>query len=86
MTIIKSYQEECAMEPRQVPSTDTAVVGSVHSDGIALIFPGETLESHKHYAYNAAVTFQPGQRVHLTRIGTGNTGTYIVEYPIGGRT
>ena len=85
MMIIKSYQEQRAMEPQEVPSIETAVVGNVYSDGIALIFPGETLESRKHYAYNAAIAFQVGQRVHLTRIGTGNAGTYIVEYPIGGR-
>ena len=50
MMIIKSYQEQRAMEPQEVPSIETAVVGNVYSDGIALIFPGETLDSRKHYA------------------------------------
>lgn len=83
--IIKSYQEQRALQPEPLAAVEIAVVGSVHPDGIALIWPGETLESRKHYAYNAAVSFRPGQRVHLARVGSGTSGTYIVEYPIGGQ-
>lgn len=80
--IIKSYQEQRGLLAEPLAPVEIAVVGSVHADGIALIFPGETLESRKHYAYNAAASFSPGQRVHLARVA----GTYIVEYPIGGQT
>nr|DAT30970.1 MAG TPA: hypothetical protein [Caudoviricetes sp.] len=58
---------------------ELATVGTVYSDGISLIFDGQTTESLKHYKRNTAVTFQTGQRVKIVKV----SGTYIVEYPIG---
>jgi len=77
--LIKTYQEKKSLEST-VKSGSIATVASVHSDGIALILPGDTAASDKHYPYNASATFEPGQRVHIAR----ESGTIIVEYPIGG--
>lgn len=76
--IVKDRQAEQELRRHAPNTSDIAVVGGVYPDGIALIFAGENTESAKHYAYNGAVKFSPGQRVHLVRVA----GTYIVEYPI----
>lgn len=55
-----------------------ATVGTVYSDGITLIFDGQSTASTKRYKYNTAVTFESGQRVKVLKIN----GTYVVEYPI----
>lgn len=77
--LIKTYQEQKSLEATS-KSGNIATVSSVHSDGIALILPGDTTPSEKHYPYNASASFEPGQRVHIIR----ESGTIIVEYPIGG--
>lgn len=56
-----------------------ATVGGVYSDGLSLIFPGETTPSGKHYKCNTSVTFRAGDRVKVFY----DSGTYIVEYVIG---
>ena len=56
-----------------------ATVGGVYSDGLTLIFDGQTQSTAKRYKRNTAVTFTPGQRVKVAKI----SGTYIVEYPVG---
>lgn len=81
---IPTYQAQRELERKLPAATEIAIVGTVYNDGISLVFAGETRPSIKHYAYNAAVSFVPGQRVHITRIGSGTSGTYLVEYPIAG--
>lgn len=56
-----------------------ATVGAVYSDGIALIFDGQTVASGKHYKCNTSVKFRAGDRVKTVK----NAGTYIVEYVVG---
>ncbi len=56
-----------------------ATVGAVYSDGLSLIFDGQSEPSKKHYKKNSAVTFTAGQRVKIVKM----SGTYIVEYPVG---
>ena len=56
-----------------------ATVAAVYSDGITLIFDGQTAATTKRYKFNTAVTFKAGQRVKVVKL----SGTYIVEYPIG---
>lgn len=51
-----------------------AVVGSVTSSGITLIFPGQTTASAKKYPYNKSVTFSAGDKVYIVKV----SGTYIV--------
>lgn len=73
---------ECQNEAqaRIKQTANLATVASVYNDGVTLILPGETSPSAKRYPYNRACSFQPGQRVHIVR----ESGTIIVEYPIGG--
>lgn len=56
-----------------------ATVGAVYSDGLSLIFDGQTAASQKHYKRNTSITFSAGQRVKIVKM----SGTYIVEYPVG---
>lgn len=56
-----------------------AIVGAVYSDGISLIFPGQTTASSKHYKCNTAIHFTAGQRVKVIE----DSGTWVVEYPVG---
>lgn len=79
--MIRNEQERQVLSRKTGPSTGTiATVAAVYEDGIALILPGETSPGQKHYPYNSACSFSPGQRVHIAREGR----TIIVEYPIGG--
>lgn len=55
-----------------------ATIGAVYSDGVTLIFDGQTQPTTKRYKRNKSVTFTPGQRVKVVKI----SGTYIVEYPV----
>ncbi|WP_417095683.1 hypothetical protein [Gemmiger formicilis] len=77
--MIENYQQRKALEVT-TKSGNIATVSAVYSDGIALILPGDTAASDKHYPFNAAAQFVAGQRVHIAR----ESGTIIVEYPIGG--
>lgn len=63
-------------------ASNLATVAEVFADGVTLILPGESTPGIKRYPFNAACSFQPGQRVHIAREG----GTILVEYPIGGST
>lgn len=56
-----------------------ATVGAVYTDGIALIFDGQTAASGKHYKCNTSVKFKAGDRVKIVK----DAGTYIVEYVVG---
>ena len=56
-----------------------ATIAGIHSDGVSLIFDGETAARAKHYKVNKAISFAVLDRVHLVK----ESGTYIVEYPIG---
>ena len=75
------YREEQDILARGEPPAEQsfATVGTVHPDGIALVFDGEETESLKHYKCNAYIPFAPGQRVRIIR----DSGTYVVEYPVG---
>lgn len=76
--IIENYQEQRAIEEVSAKSFSFATVGAVYSDGISLIFPGETEASQKHYKYNKSATFKVNDRVYIVK----DSGTYIVICPI----
>lgn len=78
--MIKSYQEREALTKTGAVQSNIATVYGVHGDGISLILPGSDTPTEKHYPFNAACGFAPGDRVHICREG----GTIIVEYPLGG--
>ena len=56
-----------------------ATVGAVSSDGVTLIFAGESAPSTKKYKGNAALTLKAGDRVKLSY----DSGTYLIDYVIG---
>lgn len=64
---------------RTEPDVLLATVGAKYSDGLSLIFDGQTEASEKHYKCNTSVTFAAGNRVKICRIG----GSYVVEYVVG---
>jgi len=55
-----------------------ATVASVSSDGVTLIFDGQTTPTTKKYKKNANALILKGQRVKVVKV----CGTFIVEYPI----
>ena len=77
--LLETYQQRAAENKAAPKDCSFATVGQVYADGIALIFDGESTASAKHYLCNTAVKFAAGQRVHLVK----DSGTYIVEYPVG---
>lgn len=56
-----------------------ATVAEIYADGISIQIDGEDAPSQKHYKCNTAVVFAKGGRVKIA----ADSGTYIVEYPIG---
>ena len=56
-----------------------ATIGTIYSDGVTLIFDGQTVESQKRYKVNASAYFSKGDRVRIIK----DSGTYVVEYPVG---
>ena len=54
-------------------------VSSVDSSGITVLMDGDETAGTKKYKCNSAVRFAAGDRVKIEE----NSGTYLVEYPIG---
>lgn len=69
--------DETAQKPQ--PEFMLATVGAKYTDGLSLIFDGQTEATAKHYKCNTSVTFSAGDRVKICRV----SGTYIVEYVVG---
>ena len=42
-----------------------ATIGTIYSDGVTLIFDGQTVESQKRYKVNASAYFSKGDRVRI---------------------
>jgi hypothetical protein len=82
MSIIGSFQEEQALAPREPVNASFATIAAKYSNGVTLIFDGETVASTKRYKVNKSASFAVGNRVKIFR----DSGTYIVEYPIGNPT
>lgn len=74
------YQTQKRLEQEKKPPEPCtfATVVSVQTEGLGLLFDGETEPSAKLYKYNKAITFQVGDRVKVTKV----SGTYVVDYPI----
>lgn len=71
--------ESEAQESPQETGYQMATVATVESDGVTLIFDGETDPSEKHYKVNAGAQLSAGQRVLLQSI----SGTYVVLCAVG---
>lgn len=67
-------QQEIENELKPQPNHTIAKIGGVYSDGLSLIFAGQTSASQKHYPRNKNVTFSAGDKVLIVRA----SGTYVV--------
>lgn len=74
-----SYQDEQRRSVDEPSQSNFATVLAVYDEGLQLQFDGESEATTKRYRYNKSITFQPGDRVKVTRV----SGTYVAEYPIG---
>ena len=66
-------------ETKAPPSFHFATVGGVYTDGVTLIFDGQSQATQKRYKCNTSVTFHVGDRVKIFR----DSGTCVVEYVVG---
>ena len=67
------------LEVSEPQGANFATVGAVYSNGVTLIFDGQSEATAKRYKRNLSAAFSAGQRVKICK----DSGTYIVEYPIG---
>lgn len=79
--MIETYQEKCALngEQKEPAAASFAYIGTVHSDGVTLVWEADGQESVKHYKVNRSVVFKAGDYVRVIAV----SGTYIAEYPVG---
>lgn len=61
------------------PQLSLATVGVKYTDGVSLIFPGQSAATEKHYKCNTAVTLASGDRVLIARV----SGSVVVICKIG---
>ena len=64
---------------QESPLLSLATIGAMYSDGVSLIFPGQTAATAKHYRCNPDVTFSAGNRVLIARV----SGSYVVLCRVG---
>ena len=64
---------------KESPLLSLATIGAKYTDGISLIFPGQTEATAKHYRCNPDVTFAAGNRVLIARV----SGSYVVLCKVG---
>ena len=78
--IIETYQQEQEqLGKTELPQMAFATVVSVNSDGLELIFDGETEASTKRFPCNTGVSFAVGQRVLMMKVN----GSYVALCPVG---
>ena len=77
--MLGSYQEEQRLAAKEQKDASFATIGTVHADGVTLIFDGESEETQKHYKVNCFAVFRPNDRVYIQK----DSGTYVVLFPIG---
>ena len=77
--MIETYQDLQALEIDEPAEASFATVAAVYDDGLTLQFEGQATASEKRYKCNAFCVFHPGDRVRVIK----DSGTYVVEYPVG---
>lgn len=65
--------------PQESPLLSLATIGTKYTDGVSLIFPGQTEATAKHYRCNPDTTFAAGNRVLIARV----SGSYVVLCKVG---
>lgn len=76
LTAIPTEEET---QPEETIVRNFATVGAVYTDGVSLIFDGESEPTQKHYLCNTMMYCRPGDRVKIVE----DSGTYVVEYVVG---
>lgn len=61
------------------PLLSLATIGAKYTDGVSLIFPGQTEATAKHYRCNPDITLAAGNRVLIARV----SGSYVVLCRVG---
>ena len=64
---------------QETPLLSLATIGAKYTDGVSLIFPGQTEATAKHYRCNPDVAFAAGNRVLIARV----SGSYVVLCKVG---
>ena len=64
---------------QESPLLSLATIGTKYTDGVSLIFPGQTEATAKHYRCNPDVTFAAGNRVLIARV----SGSHVVLCKVG---
>ena len=64
---------------KESPLLSLATIGAKYTDGVSLIFPGQTEATAKHYRCNPDITFAAGNRVLIARV----SGSYVVLCKVG---
>lgn len=64
---------------KESPLLSLATIGAKYTDGVSLIFPGQTEATAKHYRCNPDITFAVGNRVLIARV----SGSYVVLCKVG---
>lgn len=77
--MVESYQEEQALLQAEPENASFAEVWGVFSDGLALLFEGDSQIGTKHYKCNRTCVFHTFDRVRVIK----DSGTYVAEYPVG---
>lgn len=65
--------------PQESPLLSLATIGTKYTDGVSLIFPGQTEATAKHYRCNPDIPFAAGNRVLIARV----SGSYVVLCKVG---
>lgn len=76
MTGLTGYMPKVAQSPESIA---LATVSAKYTDGLSLIFDGQTEATTKHYKCNTGVTFAAGNRVVCLRI----SGSWVVAFAFG---
>ena len=77
--MIETYQERQEILNKSDNESSFATIDAIFTDGVTLIFDGQTEATTKHYKVNSSIIFNAGDRVKIIK----DSGTYVDEYPVG---
>ena len=79
MVALETYRDLSAGDPNEVQDAAFATIAEIFDDGVTLVFDGMEEATQKRYMTNSFVVFRVGDRVRIIK----DSGTYVVEYPVG---
>lgn len=77
--IISAIETTEADKPEEKEEICLATVSAVSADGVTVTVDGDTTAGTKKYRVNSSALFKADDRVKIHK----NSGTFIIEYPIG---